>query len=220
MIDLKCYVKHAIIFANMQMAICNKDEWGMHMSEIKSKIPGLIEKILFPVLYYRSQKKDYNNPKNVNKTICSKCGGECCKRCGCYFSPDDFKEISFEALKTEIERGYISIVIVWGKMALRDLDVYILRVRNQGAPIVDTELKRTPCIFLTETGCKLTYEQRPSGGKLLIPSERTSHVSGKTERNCHSAYDIELCCYEWEPYQNILHQLAEYFQDKEIPCSI
>ena len=52
--------------------------------------------ILYPKLPYRSIKKDYDYSKNVNSKICSECGGECCKRCGCHFSPDDFKEISFE----------------------------------------------------------------------------------------------------------------------------
>ena len=179
-----------------------------------------IERILFPILDHRSRKKDYDNPQNVNAEICSKCGGKCCKRCGCHFSPDDFDEISFEAIKAEIEKGYISIDKVLGEMVLQDFDVYILRIRNQGAPIVDLGLKRSPCILWTETGCKLTYEQRPSGGKLLIPSEKTSKKTGETTLTCHSTYDIDVCCYEWERHQMILRQLAEYFQDKEIPCSI
>ncbi len=65
------------------------------MSEREIDIERLIEQILFPRLDYRSRKKDYDNSKNVNAVICSKCGGECCKRCGCHFSPDDFDEISF-----------------------------------------------------------------------------------------------------------------------------
>ena len=41
--------------------------------------------------------------------ICAKCKGGCCRFYGCHFSPTDFKEISFESLKTEIEKGRISI---------------------------------------------------------------------------------------------------------------
>jgi len=44
-----------------------------------------------------------------NLDICRECGGKCCKNMGCQFSPDDFKKISFNALKKEIEKGHISI---------------------------------------------------------------------------------------------------------------
>jgi hypothetical protein len=44
-----------------------------------------------------------------NKELCRKCGGVCCKNMACHFSPDDFPEITFNALKAEIEKGHISI---------------------------------------------------------------------------------------------------------------
>ena len=44
-----------------------------------------------------------------NLEICSKCKGFCCKRMGCHFSPDDFKDLTFDGLKKEIDKGYISI---------------------------------------------------------------------------------------------------------------
>lgn len=160
----------------------------------------------------RNIKKEYNISRDVNSEICSECGGECCKRCGCHFSPDDFKEISFDFLKTEMEKGYISIDYVDGEMILESVGVYILRARNQGFPIVDTGYQRgTQCILLTEKGCKLDYEHRPAGGRLLIPAK---------DKGCRSNYEVEDCCYEWKPYQKILHQLIEYFRDKEIPCSL
>ena len=117
-------------------------------------------------------------------------------------------------MKAEIEKGYISIDIVPGEMISKLLDVLILRVRNQGAPIVDMGKKRSPCILLTEKGCKLKYKKRPAGGRLLIPSKKGDTLT------CSSEYDIKDCCYEWKPHQKILAQLVEYFQDKEIPCSI
>ena len=175
--------------------------------------------ILYPKLPYRSIKKDYDYSKNVNSKICSECGGECCKRCGCHFSPDDFKEISFDFLKKEIEKGYISIDYVDGEVIYQSFGVYILRVRNQGAPVVDTGLERTPCILLTKKGCKLDYEHRPTGGKLLIPSSEVFGIFGEV-KNCQSNYSIEDCCYEWKPHQRILRDLLEYFKDKEIRCSL
>lgn len=177
------------------------------------------ESFMYKTLPYRSIRKDYNFSKNVNTEICSQCGGSCCKQCGCHFSPDDFEEISFEFLKKEIEKGYISIDYVDGEMIYQSIGVYILRVRNQDAPVVDTGFRRTPCILLTGGGCKLDYEHRPTGGKLLIPSNEFFGIFEK-KRNCHSCYSIKDCCYEWKSHQKILHDLVEYFKDKEIQCLV
>lgn len=175
-------------------------------------------KLMFRDSEPRSIKKDYSDTKNINSKVCSQCGGKCCKRCGCPFSPDDFEDISFEYLKKELEKGYISIDYVDGEMILEDFGIYILRARNQDMPIVDVGFRRgTPCILLTEKGCKLDYEHRPSGGKLLVPDQEfESHESLR----CHSNYDMDDCCHEWKPHQKILSQLVQYFKDKDIPCSL
>ena len=47
--------------------------------------------------------------KMENKQLCKECGGRCCKIMGCHYSPDDFEEITYESLKKEIEKGFISI---------------------------------------------------------------------------------------------------------------
>ena len=65
-------------------------------------------------LQYRSLEKNYDLARNVNEEVCKKCRGVCCKQCGCHFSPDDFKEISYEYLKKELEKGYISIDYIYG----------------------------------------------------------------------------------------------------------
>lgn len=181
-------------------------------------IHDLLESTLFPSLNYRSIPKDYLDPKYSKPEICEECG-QCCKRCGCYFSPDDFTEISFDFLKKEIEKGYISIEYFEGNIINQNVGVYILRIRNQGAPIVDSGYKRTPCILLKEDGCKLDYEHRPSGGKLLIPSTRTVLFSKKL-RDCLSDYTIKDCCFEWLPHKKILYKLSLYFKDKDFPCSL
>ena len=167
--------------------------------------------------FRKSINKDYDVKKNVNAKICKSCGGLCCKNCGCHFSPDDFKKISFEFLKKEIKNGFISIVCVDREFILQDENVLILRIRNKGMPIVDFGYDSAPCILLTNSGCKLDYEHRPTGAKLLIPSDSFDkyHV-----RMCNSKYTIEDCCYEWEPYQNILSELVKYFFNKDFPCSL
>ncbi len=182
---------------------------------------SVIESFLFPELPYRSVKKNTNNIfRNVNSKICAECGGECCKICGCHFSPEDFKDLSFERLKKEMEKGYISIDYVEGEMISSILGVYILRIRNQDAPIVNMGFgKRGPCILLTEKGCKLKYKNRPAGGKLLIPSDKFDNTFYR-RRQCKQRYSIYDCCYEWKPHQRLLYDLAEYFKDKDYPCSL
>lgn len=187
-----------------------------------NQLYSYIEELTFPKLPYRSVKKDYSVLKNVNKKACAQCGGLCCKRCGCHFSPDDFQEISFDFLKKELEKGYISIDFVNGEMILEDFGVYILRIRNQDSPIVDTGYGKNNCILLTPNGCKLNYKHRPTGGKLLIPSEelRPGLLGEPPRRKCISSYDIRKCCYEWKPHKKLLYELSEYFKDKDFPCSL
>lgn len=185
----------------------------------KYSFSEILKKILKPS--HRKIEKKYDILKNVNTKICSECKGLCCKNCGCHFSPDDFEEISFEYLKKELEKGYISIDFVDEEFTIAPFGIYILRIRNQGAPIVDTfRMSNSPCILLSQTGCMLSYNKRPSGGKLLIPSNEFSFYLGEKIRNCMQTYPISDCCEEWKPYQKILKELRDYFNNKDFPCNI
>ena len=148
--------------------------------------------------------------KNVNSEICSECKGRCCKHCGCFFSPYDFEEISFEFLKKEIEKGYISVSFLDADL-IKQPEVFILRIRNSGKPVVDTGYPKSPCILLTEKGCKLDYEHRPKGARFLIPLK---------EGPCRSEYSLIDCANEWKVYQDVIFELMYYFEGKEIPCSL
>jgi len=160
--------------------------------------------------FYRRGEKDLGISPNVNSEICSECKGRCCKQSGCFFSPYDFKELSFDFLKKEIEKGYISIGFL-DEDVIKQPVVFILRIRNQGKPVVDTGFGRNQCILLTEKGCKLDYEHRPTGGKMLIPSK---------EGPCRAEYTLIDCANEWKFYQRVIFELMEYFEGKEIPCSL
>lgn len=189
----------------------------MHKMD-KNTFMEMMEEILCPKLPYRSVNKDYNNEQYFKPEVCKECGGECCKRCGCDFSPDDFEEISFEYLKGQLEKGYISIVFIDGDAIYDDVGVFILRMRNCGMPIVDSGNESAPCILWKENkGCEFDYNHRPTGGRLLIPTEE---ISRGLSRRCHSTYSLTDCCYEWKPHQKILHQLMDYFDKKDIPCSL
>lgn len=80
--------------------------------------------------------------KIENKQLCKKCGGRCCKRMGCHYSPEDFKEITYESLKKEIEKGFISIDWWEGNPFEENKDddisrAHYLRIRNKDGEIVD-----------------------------------------------------------------------------------
>lgn len=128
---------------------------------------------------------------------CKKCGGYCCKHMGCHFSPEDFPEISFDYLKAEIEKGSISIDWWDGDYGPE----YLLRMRNKNCPIVDPSWGGE-CILLTDTGCPLTFDQRPLGARALEPN-----LNGR----CEQHYSKEMCKNNWLPYYDILSELREYF---------
>lgn len=190
-----------------------------------------IHRILYPDVTYKPRKKDYDLPENLNPKLCKKCKGHCCKKCGCHFSPDDFdfkkvddengprdsNEVIFDILKKEIEKGYIVIEYVPSEAILSDTDGILLRVRNRKEGLVG-DWNRSPCILLTDKGCKLDYEDRPSGGRLLRPI-----LNKKTKKfTCIQHYDIDDCCREWLPFKEVLSQLYNYFKefDESFPCSI
>lgn len=134
---------------------------------------------------------------NVTKA-CSECKGVCCKTMGCHFAPTDFKEITFDALKTEIEKGFISID--WWES---DEPQYFLRMRHKDADIVDPSWGGE-CVLLTDKGCPLLFEERPLGARSLEPGEG----------RCVGHYGKEDCKNDWLEYDDILKQLVEYFEDR------
>ena len=133
------------------------------------------------------------------KYCATHCRGQCCKHMACHYSPTDFEEISFEALKAEIERGFISID--WWE---NDEPEYYLRVRHVNAPVVDPSWGGR-CILLTSKGCPLPFEKRPLGARALKPSS-----TGR----CEQHYPKEQCKNDWLVYDDILRRLVEYFTQK------
>lgn len=149
---------------------------------------------------------------NYDNKLCSTCGGKCCKSCGCHFSPNDFKDLSFESLKKELEKGYISIDRIPQEISYDHtaFGTLILRIRNKNSPIVDDYFvrKKQECILLTPNGCLLSSNDRPTGGKSLVPRYSNN------EFTCTLDYSISDCSYEWQIYQNILNQLSDYFRNE------
>lgn len=173
-----------------------------------------LDSILKIVKLFRKEpyvyRTDLSEEANTNPDLCSKCKGRCCKNCGCFYSPRDFEKISYRYLKKKLLEGYISIDLVRKTKKSNDIpkDTLVLRSRNVGRPIVDTDQKHRPrrCVRLTETGCSLSYADRPTGGKKLKP---ILNVDGYV--CCYPAYGVIECTKEWRHYQRVLRLLYHRF---------
>lgn len=151
-----------------------------------------------------------------NLIVCTNCGGECCKFMGCHYSPDDFENISFDSLKKQIDKGHISIDWWEGNPFDEEDDfsiqrAFFLRIRNINkydkdlSPIVDPSFGGI-CSLLTETGCSISYDNRPKGGRELIPRKRDKDI-------CISNYDKKQCAIEWYKYNEILYDLYKNYNE-------
>ena len=145
--------------------------------------------------------------KYVDYEMCKKCGGACCKQNGCVYAPTDFKSMDFSYLKEEIEKGKISISGQASSFA-GGMWTYIpyLRAKNNDAEIVDLITKGGPCANLTEKGCSLTEEERPTFGLLVKPTK----IGGPWKlENQEQALN-------WIDYSDVLEKLVKYYTNKEV----
>lgn len=150
-----------------------------------------------------------------NSQICKECGGICCLRAPCHWSPRDIEDLSYEGLKKFLkEKKYISIVrfpgyvTELGKCGFENnrFSFYILRTRTRGTNIasIGKNLKKDDlCMLLKPDGCSISFEERPRGARLLVP---------KREEECEHLYDLYECISEWKDYQDVLRKLFWYFR--------
>lgn len=148
-----------------------------------------------------------------NKDICKKCGGKCCKHCGCLWFPQDFKCISVSEIEKVLESGSTSIVATpnvteyRGRLYVVGL-ILTLRARNAGRNMVDLISLPNACASLTENGCKFDFDNRPSGGKHLIPV--------KDMKSCYEDFvelEIEK---QWAQYNNVLSRIVRRITGRSV----
>lgn len=170
-------------------------------------------------------KNNYVVEMNENKEMCKKCGGFCCKNHPCDVSPYDIfrdKEPSVERLKeflssdlyqidwwegdTEEENKFSRIYIITPRVILTNKTDMLLMLLISG----DSNNLYYPsyggrCIFLTDEGCRLSWDDRPTGGKAL--SCYAPH-----QMNYDIIYDKEQSAKEWRKYQ----WLFEHVENREL----
>ena len=141
---------------------------------------------------------------NENLEICKNCGGKCCLKSGCDYSPDDFESLSFNYLYHKLMEGNISIVstLIFKRDHLKlIIDPFLLlRARCVDSKTIDLLSMKTKCSMLTSSGCKYTKEERPWGGLNLVPRE-----DGK----CYPEKDQQNEMLKWSYYQKMLAKLVE-----------
>ena len=143
-----------------------------------------------------------------NKEYCKNCGGYCCKKCGCDYYPEDFKDLSFNALTEILSARNISIVsfLNFEKLPNGKL-IYIpflyLRARNVDRDIVDLVSIKKTCSMLKDDGCSYNIDNRPSGGVNLIPASN--------RLRCHHKENHLKHILEWERYQKVLAKFVKKY---------
>lgn len=159
-----------------------------------------------------------NIKNNENKELCSKCGGRCCKTYAGAYYPEDFNHELTDAWLQDLLEGnqtypngdpiLVSIDWVDGVKDAPDGRGYFLRPRhvdiNGVGGIVDPSWG-AECYHLTETGCELTFDERPYRCRLKDPSECFKWRNGLSEK--HESME------PWKPHWKKLHQLCLKYND-------
>lgn len=146
---------------------------------------------------------------------CAACGGYCCTTMAGATFPEDFKPNFYQSVRKAMASGRWSIDWWEGDPRIgRDQfgQVYYVRPRHKTsgilAKVVDPSWEGT-CNFLTETGCELPYEKRPSECRHLEPK---SPYPESCEQHGHSKENAAVA---WMPHQRLLRKLVEEY--KEVP---
>ena len=156
--------------------------------------------------------------KHEDRDVCRECGGFCCKKSGCDYSPKDFKDLSLNGVLNILECGNISIVSVVSFELLPNgkkccTPFLFLRARNVDRDIVDIMSYRKQCSMLTETGCSYDLEHRPSGGSNLLPLGIDPDTGIPM---CHPDEDPSTIVRPWESYQKVLTKAVKRLTGKTV----
>lgn len=180
---------------------------------------GVVDELIKnPERYRQKVMEFYENVKAENPEVCKECGGVCCQRAPCHWSPKDIEDLSYRGLKKLLrEKQYISVLRFPGSVCescLKEVEhtglyYYILRTRTRSTGIAAVAKKMDEddkCMLLTPDGCSISFKERPMGARLLIPERN---------RKCRHLYDLDDCIYDWKDHQDVLRKLFHYFKRVE-----
>ena len=120
-----------------------------------------------------------------NKGVCAGCGGACCKESVCEYTVNDFEDFSFTKLRDFVDKGKSMVLL------REDLGIISIIARPKNSPVVGSEkVLSGDCVSNGPTGCDYSYDDRPTGGALVIPG--MPYHSG-----CRDILDTEYHYKQW-----------------------
>lgn len=142
---------------------------------------------------------------NTNESICRACGGACCKSYPGTAWPEQFGPDILSGLRKALASGEWEID--WWEGVLDGIDspnfirpAVKIDDRNTEAKL-RRGLRRGECVFLSDEGCKLSWEERPSMCKALVPN--ASMVCDDV-----GEYTKEAGARAWIPFQDLIEEAA------------
>ena len=144
---------------------------------------------------------------NQRPEVCAPCGGKCCHNApGAYF-PGDFGETDAEI------RAGVSAALLAGTVALSDYDddPYVRApIKGQSGLVQEIYISRLlpacdrpkfPCANLTDSGCALEFDRRPTLCRALEPDP-----AGKVCR-LPSSVENDACRESWGPFLDLFNEI-------------
>ena len=141
---------------------------------------------------------------NENKELCAVCGGKCCRHAACILHPTQV-EISYQGIKTLFKKGFCFDYWEGDIIDNGPLDkVYYMRGQHkaQEGKIVDASWGGE-CIFLTDMGCNLSWEERPFQGKSLVPGADKCFLPETSSK--------KILVLAWRKYQHQIEKILPNF---------
>lgn len=131
---------------------------------------------------------------NSNTSLCSECGGKCCKSSPGVCFPEDFSFIDGEVDELLLIESIVNgcfCIDYWEGWIENDYEPYFVRPAIKG----DNEDKILDagwggeCIFLTDDGCPMEFDDRPLECRSLVPlPDGCELINGKGKKESAIAW--------------------------------
>jgi len=142
---------------------------------------------------------------------CAECGGECCKEMPGSVVPQDLGKDVRSRAKEMLESGDYQLDWWEGDVTggERDRSLYMRPSVVGNRDLQYGSWGNDPCVFLTATGCRLPFEDRPHGCRMLEPT-----ANGCI---CHSGHtsDKENAAIQWYPLNDMLEEICREIEENQ-----
>lgn len=139
---------------------------------------------------------------NENTSLCSACGGKCCKQYAGIVSPHDLDGDDVSGQVLEMIKGGKYCLDLWDADSRLE-ETFFLRPRHKNS--MDSEIDASwggECVFLTPMGCQLIFEKRPKQCRALEPNP-------KDPGDCNQHHDKLSAAKEWAEFREVMNEVRE-----------